>query len=258
MMKLCSLLLRARRRLSLLLLPDEAANGESATVTERWATGLFVSLLFLTVLTCPLAYAQGTHIVVGQTGVNPGAGLFTIAVKQGLYKKHGLDVEIIKTATTVAVQAMLAGKMHLATGAGAAAFVTAQLEGAPPFLVIGSWVNVFPYKIMADKDIRKIEDLKGKTGHVGAPFGTIPDTALRFALNRFKIDPERERQTGSALKCRSGKYFDGHAKRRSAVRYSGPAVRSGRRAERLGNTPFPAAVGYPVATKRRDPASFSP
>ena len=29
MMKLCSLLLRARRRLSLLLLPDEAANGES-------------------------------------------------------------------------------------------------------------------------------------------------------------------------------------------------------------------------------------
>ena len=87
MMKLCSLLLRARRRLSLLLLPDEAANGESATVTERWATGLFVSLLFLTVLTCPLAYAQGMHIIVGQTGVNPGAGLFTIAVKQGFIQE---------------------------------------------------------------------------------------------------------------------------------------------------------------------------
>jgi len=192
MMKLCSLLSRVRRRPPLLFSPDGAANGEAATVTERWGIGLFVSLLFLKVLTCPLAYAQGTHIIVGQTGVNPGAGLFTIAVKQGLYKKHGLDVEIIKTATTVAVQAMLAGKMHLATGAGAAAFVTAQLEGAPPFLVIGSWVNVFPYKIMADKDIKKIEDLKGKTGHVGAPFGTIPDTALRFALNRFKIDPERD------------------------------------------------------------------
>jgi ABC-type nitrate/sulfonate/bicarbonate transport system substrate-binding protein len=45
---------------------------------------------------------------------------------------------------------------------------------------------------MAHKGIKRIEDLKGKTGHVGAPFGTIPDTALRFALNRLKIDPEKD------------------------------------------------------------------
>ena len=131
-------------------------------------------------------------MTVGQAGVNPGAGLFTIAVNQGYYKKHGLDVEIIKTNTTAAVQAMLAGKMQMATGAGAAAFVTATLEGAPSFMLVASWVNVFPYKIMAHKGIKRIEDLKGKTGHVGAPFGTIPDTALRFALNRLKIDPEKD------------------------------------------------------------------
>jgi ABC-type nitrate/sulfonate/bicarbonate transport system substrate-binding protein len=136
--------------------------------------------------------AQGKKMTVGQAGVNPGAGLFSIAVKEGFYKKHGLDVEIIKTNTTAAVQAMLANKMQMATGAGAAAFVTATLEGAPPFVLVGSWVNVFPYKIMAQKGIKKVEDLKGKTGHVGAPFGTIPDTALRFALNRLKIDPEKD------------------------------------------------------------------
>lgn len=131
-------------------------------------------------------------MTVGQAGVNPGAGLFSIAVNQGFYKKYGLDVEIIKTNTTAAVQAMLANKMQMATGAGAAAFITAQLEGAPGFTLVGSWVNVFPYKIMAQKGIRKVEDLKGKTGHVGAPFGTIPDTALRFALNRLKIDAEKD------------------------------------------------------------------
>ena len=87
---------------------------------------------------------------------------------------------------------MLAGKMGIATGVGAAPFVTAQLEGSSPFLLVGSWVNVFPYKIMAHKSIKKIEELKGKTGNVGAPFGTIPDTALRFALSRFNIDPERD------------------------------------------------------------------
>lgn len=136
--------------------------------------------------------AQGAKMTVGQAGVNPGAGLFSIAVKEGFYKKHGLDVEIIKTNTTAAVQAMLANKMQMATGAGAAAFVTATLEGAPPFVLVGSWVNVFPYKVMAQKTIKNVGDLKGKTGHVGAPFGTIPDTALRFALNRLKIDAEKD------------------------------------------------------------------
>lgn len=155
---------------------------------------LQTSTLTLLILTFGISQglAQGAKMNVGQAGVNPGAGLFVIAERENLYKKHGLDVSIVKTNTTAAVQAMLGGSMQMATGAGAAAFVTATLEGAPPFVLVGSWVNVFPYKIMAQKDIKKIADLKGKTGHVGAPFGTIPDTALRFALNRLKIDPEKD------------------------------------------------------------------
>jgi ABC-type nitrate/sulfonate/bicarbonate transport system substrate-binding protein len=136
--------------------------------------------------------AQGIKMTAGQTGINPGSGLFTIAEKEKFYAKHGLDVNIVKTNTAAAVQAMLGGTMQMATGAGAAAFVTATLEGAPPFVLVGSWSNVFPYKIMARKDIKKAEDLRGKTGHVSAPFGTIPDTALRFALARLKLDPEKD------------------------------------------------------------------
>ena len=152
---------------------------------------LMLTLLILT-FGISQGLAQGAKMNVGQAGVNPGAGLFVIAERENLYKKHGLDVSIVKTNTTAAVQAMLGGSMQMATGAGAAAFVTATLEGAPPFVLVGSWVNVFPYKIMAQKDIKQIADLRGKTGHVGAPFGTIPDTALRFALNRLKIDPEKD------------------------------------------------------------------
>src|ERR671925_169358 len=152
----------------------------------------FFLLIVVALIGAGEARAQSRKMIVGQAGVNPGAGLFSIAVNQAFYKKHGLEVEIIKTNTTSAVQAMLAGKMHMATGAGAAAFVTATLEGAPPFVLVGSWVNVFPYKIMAQKNIKKVEALKGKTGHVGAPFGTIPDTALRFALTKLKMDPDKD------------------------------------------------------------------
>lgn len=136
--------------------------------------------------------AQGAKMTVGQTGTNPGTGLYFIAEKENLFAKHGLNVNIVKTNTAAAVQAMLGGSMQMSTGSGAAAFVTATLEGAPPFVLVGSWVNVFPYKVMTRKEITKVEDLKGKTGHVGAPFGTIPDTALRFALTKLKLDPEKD------------------------------------------------------------------
>src|SRR5918999_3929065 len=136
--------------------------------------------------------AQGAKMTVGQTGTNPGTSLYFIAEKENLFAKHGLNVNIVKTNTASAVQAMLGGSMQMSTGSGAAAFMTATLEGAPPFTLVGSWVNVFPYKVMAQKEITKIEDLKGKTGHIGAPFGMIPDTALRFALTKMKFDPERD------------------------------------------------------------------
>ncbi len=137
-------------------------------------------------------HTQTAKMTVGQAGVNPGAGLYFIAQKEKLFAKHGLDVSIVNTSTSAAVQAMLGGSMQMATGSGAAAFVTASLEGTPPFILVGSWVNVFPYKVMAAKEISKPEALKGKTGHIGAPFGTIPDTALRFALTKLKIDPEKD------------------------------------------------------------------
>jgi NitT/TauT family transport system substrate-binding protein len=137
-------------------------------------------------------YAQGAKMTVGQTGTNPGTALFFIAEKEHFFTKHGLNVSIIKSNTAAAVQAMLGGSMQMTTGSGAAAFTTATLEGAPPFVLVSSWVNVFPYKVMAQKNITKVEDLKGKTGHVGAPFGTIPDTALRFALTKLKLDPEKD------------------------------------------------------------------
>ena len=153
----------------------------------------FLLLLAILLLSGPRdGSAESAKMTVGQTGINPGTSLYFIAQKENLYAKHGLDVSIVNTSTAAAVQAMLGGTMHLSTGSGAAAFVTATIEGSPPFVLVGSWINVFPYKVMVSNDIKKPEDLKGKTGHIGAPFGTIPDTALRFALTKLGIDPEKE------------------------------------------------------------------
>src|SRR5438445_7246325 len=189
--------------------PERIAQGGGAPLREMENTKIiriegqmksgtkFIALLFLVlaigICTRPgESNAQGAKMTVGQTGTNPGTALYFIAEKEKLFARHGLDVNIVKTNTAAAVQAMLGGSMQMATGSGAAAFVTTTLEGAPPFVLVGSWVNVFSYKVMTHKDITKVEDLKGKTGHVGAPFGTIPDTALRFALTKLKLDPDKD------------------------------------------------------------------
>jgi len=130
-------------------------------------------------------------MTVGQAGVNPGTSLYFIAQKENLFAKHGLDVKIIETTTTSAVQAMVGGSMEVALGAGAA-FVTATLAGSPPFVLVSSWINVFPYTVVARKEIAKVQDLKGKTGQVGATFGSAPDVALRFGLSKMGLDPEKD------------------------------------------------------------------
>jgi ABC-type nitrate/sulfonate/bicarbonate transport system substrate-binding protein len=46
--------------------------------------------------------------------------------------------------------------------------------------------------VVARKEIGKIQDLKGKTGQVGATFGSAPDVALRFGLSKMGLDPEKD------------------------------------------------------------------
>lgn len=155
---------------------------------------LVPKLLAFVVLALPFmatgALAQ-IKMSIAQTGINPGTSLVFIARKENLFAKHGLDVTVIETTTPAAVQAMLGGSAMLTLGA-APAFVSATLEGAPQFVLISSWINVFPYYLVARKELTKIQDLKGKTGHVGATFGSAPDVALRFGLSKLGIDPEKD------------------------------------------------------------------
>jgi ABC-type nitrate/sulfonate/bicarbonate transport system substrate-binding protein len=151
---------------------------------------LFIMALGLISLGTANVAAQ-IKMTVAQAGINPGTSLYFIAQKENLYAKHGLDVKIIDSTTPAAVQGMLGGSVQLTLGAGPA-FTSATLEGAPQFVVVSSWINVFPYFIVARKEIAKLQDLKGKTGQVGATFGSAPDVALRFGLSKLGINPEKD------------------------------------------------------------------
>lgn len=118
---------------------------------------------------------------------SPGSSApYWIAKEAGLYKKHGLDVELIFiNGSTRGVQSLVAGDIDFAGAVGTSA-INGKLAGGD-IVIIDSLVNTLPYYIIGSPKIKSPEDLKGRTLATHIP-GTSADFAVRLALRKFGID----------------------------------------------------------------------
>jgi len=107
----------------------------------------------------------------------------------GIYKKYGLDVNIIYVAGAQAITTLISGDAHVAQGSGAAA-VLARLGGADVTMV-GTTINVIPMSLVTTPDISGPQDLKGKTFGV-TRFGSLTELGLRKAMSEFGLDPTKD------------------------------------------------------------------
>ncbi|MGH7783746.1 MAG: ABC transporter substrate-binding protein [Candidatus Binatia bacterium] len=104
----------------------------------------------------------------------------------GLYKKYGLDVNIIYVAGAQAISTLISGDTDIVQGSGAAA-VLSRLSGSD-VTIIGTTINVVPMSLVTTPDITGPQDLKGKTFGVSR-FGSLTDVGLRKAVSEFGLDP---------------------------------------------------------------------
>jgi NitT/TauT family transport system substrate-binding protein len=118
---------------------------------------------------------------------SPGSSApYWIAKEAGLFKKHGLDVELIFiNGSTRGIQSLVAGDIDFAGAVGTSA-INGKLAGGDIFIV-DSLVNTLPYYIIGKPDIKSPEDLKGRTLATHIP-GTSADFAVRLALRKYGID----------------------------------------------------------------------
>ena len=123
-------------------------------------------------------------------GYSAQAGAFApiwITKEAGLFRKNGLDVNLIFIpGGPTAAASMLAGEVQAVAMAGPAV-VTSNLAGTDLVMIAGM-VNTFAFQIVTVKGITSAQQLKGKRVGVNR-FGTAPDIAARFALRRMGIDP---------------------------------------------------------------------
>jgi ABC-type nitrate/sulfonate/bicarbonate transport system substrate-binding protein len=112
-----------------------------------------------------------------------------VADLAGLFRRHGLDAEVVSMSPATAIQAMLAGNAPVApTGSGT---VTAWVTGARELVFVGGGVSRAVFKIVGRPDITRVEDLRGKALANTAP--TSSGTLAMFeTLRRFGLEPERD------------------------------------------------------------------
>jgi len=107
----------------------------------------------------------------------------------GIYKKYGLDVNIVYVAGAQAITTLISGDAHIVQGSGAAA-VLSRLAGSD-VTMIGTTINVIPMSLVTMPDIARPEDLKGKTFGVSR-FGSLTELGLRKAVSEFGLDPTKD------------------------------------------------------------------
>jgi NitT/TauT family transport system substrate-binding protein len=131
----------------------------------RRTTALFVGLaVFLGAAADALA-DDALKVAVPQRGAWD-AGLTELGKRGGIFKKHGLDVEVLYTqAGPESIQALIGGSIDIAVAAGVSAAVGTFAKGAP-VRIIGSEIVGAPdqyWYVRAESAVRKIEDFNDKT-----------------------------------------------------------------------------------------------
>src|ERR1043166_8022211 len=139
----------------------------------------FALVVLVTALMSP-AWAQ-QKVRINWTAVTGAQSGMHIAQQEGLFKKNGLDVELIHIpSSSRGIQAILANEIQFSFVDGNNE-VQANLKGANLALVAGA-TNRFVFSLMSRPDIKRITDLRGKKIGI-TRIGSSTHTAALFALS---------------------------------------------------------------------------
>ena len=118
-----------------------------------------------------------------------------VARDAGLFKKHGLDVELIQMAGPLPVAALASGEIDYLTGYTTGIVATGQ--GAPLKGIMIS-LRKPPFFLVAQPAIQRVNDLAGKRIGVDR-IGSLQHLVARLMLKNKGADPEKAifTQTGS-------------------------------------------------------------
>jgi NitT/TauT family transport system substrate-binding protein len=153
-----------------------------------WLKIGFRIAVVLFVLVAATARAQD-KVRIGLSSVSATSGSIWVAEEKGLFKKHGLDAEvvIIGGGASRVVSSLLSGEIQFSVGGGDAV-IRAALRGADGVLV-ASPMKTGLQRMMVRPEIKTPADLRGKTIAV-TRFGSASHWVLQLFLRKWGMRTE--------------------------------------------------------------------
>jgi ABC-type nitrate/sulfonate/bicarbonate transport system substrate-binding protein len=151
---------------------------------------IFVFMLLLMSVCADSTWAAD-KLNTAYISTTPGSSsVLWVAKDAKIFDKYGIDATIIFISGSIrGIQSILAGEIPIGEGGGPG-LASARLAGGDVVAIAGN-VNVLPYYLVAQPNVKKPEDLRGKIGgnHIA---GTTAEFALKVGLKKIGIDPFKD------------------------------------------------------------------
>ena len=148
-------------------------------------------VLLLAAVTCePSGAQEKAKIFLGATSKTLGYSPLWVAAKKGFYEQQGLDVQLVLLrGVPMTVQALAANSLHVGSG-GPEPYIEASERGLD-FIVTGGIINGIAQFLVAGKNYKSYDDLRGATFGTASLTGGIV-TAMREALKLKGLEYPRD------------------------------------------------------------------
>src|SRR3989442_12926258 len=167
----------------------EAGMGGPMTARRRRGGGTAIMAVVMVCVLTALTGLSGaqTKVRINWVALSGTMSGVWVAYEEGIFKKNGLDVELIHVASSSrAIQTMLAGEIAFSTF-DVTNVVQANLKGADLVLLAGI-TNRLIFSVIARPEIKNGADLKGKTAGI-TRIGPATQITAEFALGEVGLQP---------------------------------------------------------------------
>ena len=156
------------------------------------------AMLIIAVLFTAAVSAQ-EKLRVGLSSVSATNGSIWVAEDKGLFRKHGIDVEVIVVGGGGArvVSSLVAGDLHFSVGGGEGS-VRSQIRGADTVIAASS-LSKGLQRIMARHEIKSYQELKGRRIGI-TQYGSAAHLVLILMLQKWNMRTDQVQilQVGSS------------------------------------------------------------
>src|SRR4249920_1338830 len=160
-------------------------------MTHRRLSLLLLSVTLL--LGVPSVYAQSRalrKIQVGVPSISMGNIIIYFTKDAKIFEKYGLDVEPVAVAGSgIASKALISGSVQMSPIATPTVMMSV-LSGSDMVILAHTMPGVIQY-LMARSDIKRTEDIKGKTIGV-TTFGSLNDFLVKYLAKQKGLNPDKD------------------------------------------------------------------